>query len=346
MSTPFLAIHTRHIMSLHSRMNIHVTGLSRSWRDWAALGAAMMLGAALSAAIRAGGPKSDTSAHDAARGGWDTLAKWGAAATSKAPAPDAATPDDAPAAEGRSPQAVFEHFMTATRQADPVEAVIALVKSDAKFRSELIGRYLDGLPGDENIKTRFVLSESQSNEVVSKALEAARGNDVKKRLRAMDLLVSMQDGQNGARAYLADALAHDTDPQVLAMAASSLRPQPFISPKDSQVVTDRLKALRDNPDERVQKAALSALAMWEGGQAIEKDVLQGMQSSNPNTVVFSIQTALQGQLKSDAFKEALFVVVERADLPVDLRRHVVELLGSIRLSESEYERLLRARGQL
>lgn len=333
-------------MSLYSRTNIHVTGLSRSWREWAALGAAMMLGAALSAMIRAELPKSDAPAREAVRGGWDALAKWSGIASNKGPAQDAATEGETPAAEGRSPQAVFEHFMTATRQADPVEAVIALVKSDARFRSELIGRYLDGLPADENIKTRFVLSESQSNEVVGKALEAARSTDPKKRVRAIELLVSMQDGQNGARAYLADALAHETDPQVLAMAASSLHPQPFISPKDSQVVTDRLRALRDNPDERVKNAALSALAVWEGGQAIEKDVLQGMQSPNPNTVVFSIQTALQGQLKSDAFKEALFVVVDRADLPVDLRRHVVELLGSIRLTEGEYERLLRSRSQL
>jgi hypothetical protein len=162
----------------------------------------------------------------------------------------------------------------------------------------------------------------------------------------VELLGSMQDAQPQAREFLTRALEQERDPEVLAQAAASLHPQAFMDPQKTEAVTQRLHELRQNADAKVRNAALGALATWEGEQAIEKDVLQGMQSANPDTVVFSIQTALQAQLKSTSFRDQLFAVIERGDLPLELRRHVVELLGSSRLTQSEYQRLMKLREQL
>lgn len=232
-------------------------------------------------------------------------------------------------------------LLTPVTEKDPVEIVISALDKDPELRKAMLSDYFKSKDSTVEMKLRFVLSESQSADVINQAKDFLAKGTTEQKSKALGLIASIQDRIPEARAQVLQMLDHETDPNMLSKAIAAARPVGFREPQQTAQLIQRLHELKESEDSRISGAALITLAEWQGTASVEPEIIQNLRSQDMDQISVSMQILASSQFQSEGLKQQLLKVVERPDMAEPMRENALNLLRTYNLTQDDYDRLLR-----
>lgn len=230
------------------------------------------------------------------------------------------------------------------RTEDPLDVLLKQLEKDPASRQEMLARLAKETDPQARSLIQFALARTGAADVAGFAIKMSGATGPEQRVKAYEMLAVMQDQSPQAKARIVEALSQEKDPQVLAQVLRTISPGEVRNPQEVAAMAEVLKEHRDSSDPQVRGAAMLASARWLGQQA-EPEVARCTYSAVAQEVEYCMRAVVEGRLKGEPVKAALFDLAARDTAPVQLRQGAAAILGNFALNQQEYDKLIQLRAE-